>query len=184
MIPGTVYYFHLYFLDLVKKKKTIDEFNDEQIKLYNIFEEKHGQSTQFSEIETWVLVTNRIEGLPKVNSETNEQDIEQNIDVIEYLYDTYVSKQEISYRKPAILQEDEIEGSSLVEENKAKSQTLDLQGKFDRALVAKKMEQKYLDEVTRLAKTNKKPEIDNNIIGFENEINWSIFTSEYVYKFL
>lgn len=148
------------------------------MKLYNLFEEKYGQSTQFTEIETWVLVTNRIEGLPKVDKDTNSQDIEQNIDVIEYLYDNYI-KQKIDFNKPSILEDDQTDGSSLVEAKKV--QTLDLEGQFDRALMARKMEQKYIDKVTKYS--NKMPGIDYSLVGFENEINWSIFSCEYVYKF-
>ena len=95
------------------------------MKLYNLFEEKYGQTTQFTEIETWVLVINRIEGLPKVDKDTNSQDIEQNIDVIEYLYDNYI-KQKIDFNKPSILEDDQTDGSSLVEAKKV--QTLDLEG--------------------------------------------------------
>lgn len=118
LIPGTVYYFHLYFLDLVKKKKTIDDFTDEEVALYNKFQEKHGKTSEFTEIETWVLVINRIEGLPKVDAETNEEGIKENLDVIEYLYYYYV-KEEAEYERPEILddndaEDEDAEGSSLV----------------------------------------------------------------------
>ena len=197
LIPGTVNYFHLFFLDLVKKKKTIDEFTDEEIKLYNIFEEKYGTTTQFTEIETWVLVVNRIEGLPRVNSDTNAEDIGQNIDVIEYLYDNYIKK-DLIFRKPAVLEEeDHSEESSLIEDKKEKLQTLDLDGKFDRAKIAKSLEEKILKKLKEweskrrgdIKKSgfdyakNLSHEDQQEIINFADELNWQLFTNDSVYSF-
>ena len=61
---------------------------------------------------------NRIEGLPKVDAETNEEGIKENLDVIEYLYYYYV-KEEAEYERPEILddndaEDEDAEGSSLV----------------------------------------------------------------------
>ena len=43
LIPGTVNYYHLFFLDLVKNKKTFNDFSEEEKKMYKTFEEKHGK---------------------------------------------------------------------------------------------------------------------------------------------
>ena len=34
LIPGTKHYYHLYFLDLVKKKKSYEQFDKDQKELY------------------------------------------------------------------------------------------------------------------------------------------------------
>lgn len=52
LIPGTLYHYHLFFLDLVKTKKDINEFSKEEKELYDKFNKKFGKSTQFYEVET------------------------------------------------------------------------------------------------------------------------------------
>ena len=52
LIPGTVYYFHLYFLDLMETKKKVDQFNEEDAKLWKQFQKKHGLTAHFYEVET------------------------------------------------------------------------------------------------------------------------------------
>ena len=42
LIPGTVHYFHLYFLDLVKRKKKVDDFTSQEKSLYATFNKKFG----------------------------------------------------------------------------------------------------------------------------------------------
>ena len=116
--------------------------------MYNKFQEKHGKTSEFTEIETWVLVINRIEGLPKVDAETNEEGIKENLDVIEYLYYYYV-KEEAEYERPEILddndaEDEDAEGSSLVKQKTYKSNFVDLEKKFDRVKLAKELEEEAL----------------------------------------
>jgi len=42
MIPGSLHYFHLYFLDLLSKKKGQSEFTVEEGKMWAKFDEKYG----------------------------------------------------------------------------------------------------------------------------------------------
>ena len=44
LIPGTIHFYHLYFLDLAKKKKKLLNFSPEDKKLFKKFEEKHQHS--------------------------------------------------------------------------------------------------------------------------------------------
>ena len=37
LIPGSVHFYHLYFLDLAKKKKSFDNFTKDEQELYNNF---------------------------------------------------------------------------------------------------------------------------------------------------
>ena len=47
LIPGTINYYHLFFLDLVKNKKTFNDFSEEEKKMYKTFEKKHGKQDKF-----------------------------------------------------------------------------------------------------------------------------------------
>ena len=47
LIPGTINYYHLFFLDLVKNKKTFNDFGENEKKMYQDFEEKHGKQDKF-----------------------------------------------------------------------------------------------------------------------------------------
>ena len=47
LIPGTINYYHLFFLDLVKNKKTFNDFSENEKKMYQDFEEKHGKQDKF-----------------------------------------------------------------------------------------------------------------------------------------
>lgn len=76
LIPGTLNYYHLFFLDLVKHKKKISDFSKEETKQYKQFNEQHGQTKQFYEIEMWLLLLNRLDELPKVNAQSSADDIE------------------------------------------------------------------------------------------------------------
>ena len=75
MIPGTVNFYHLYFLDLAKKKKKVKSFTTEESKLYKKFKEQYGYSYQFIEVEMWFLVLNRLEILDEINEKTNDKNI-------------------------------------------------------------------------------------------------------------
>ena len=50
MIPGTLYYFHLYFIDLAKTKE-FDDFTEDEKSLYSKFEKKFNNTQEFQEVE-------------------------------------------------------------------------------------------------------------------------------------
>lgn len=113
--------------------------------------------------------------------------------MIEYLYDNYIKK-DLTFRKPALLEEeDHTEGSSLIEDKKEKLQTLDLEGKFDRAKIAKSLEEKILKKLKEWESKNKKSgfnyaknfsnEDQQEIINFADDLNWQLFTNDSVYAF-
>ena len=93
LIPGTINYYHLFFLDLIKKKKTFASFTQEEKDMYSTFEEKHGKQDKFYEVEMQLLVLNRLENLPEVKTESSDADVQQNVDLIEYFYDKFVPRQ-------------------------------------------------------------------------------------------
>ena len=39
-----------------------------------------------------LLVLNRLESLPEVKAESSEADVQQNVDLIDYLYDKFVGR--------------------------------------------------------------------------------------------
>jgi len=112
LIPGSVNYFHLYFLDLAKKQKDTEAWNDEQDLLYDKFEEKFGNSHQFFEVEMWLLVFNRLDTIPKLTENSNDEDVDENIDLIEYLYEQYVDVKKSEIRKPSFLTENIYDSNS------------------------------------------------------------------------
>ena len=61
LIPGTKAYFHLYFLDLVKQTRSMDKFTEEDKQLWERFDEKFGTTSEFYDVETQLLVLNRLE---------------------------------------------------------------------------------------------------------------------------
>ena len=42
LIPGTLHFYHLYFLDQVKKGKKLKDFSKDDTKLWEKFDEKYG----------------------------------------------------------------------------------------------------------------------------------------------
>ena len=44
LIPGTLYHYHLFFLDLIKSKRDIKDFSKEEQELYGKFNKKFGQT--------------------------------------------------------------------------------------------------------------------------------------------
>jgi hypothetical protein len=42
LIPGTLYHYHLFFLDLVKSKRDIKDFSKEEKDLFDRFNKKFG----------------------------------------------------------------------------------------------------------------------------------------------
>ena len=50
MIPGTLYYFHLYFIDLAKTKQ-FDDLTEDEKSLYSKFEKKFNNTREFQEVE-------------------------------------------------------------------------------------------------------------------------------------
>ena len=73
LIPGSLEYYHLFFLDLVKKKKTQANWTPEQVKLWEEFQTQHGDTTEFYEVETWLTVINPIEALPTLDENSSPE---------------------------------------------------------------------------------------------------------------
>ena len=62
-------------MDLIKNKKTYNEFTDDEKTKYLDFEQNFGKKQQFYEIEMQLLVLNRLETMPKVTPESNDDDV-------------------------------------------------------------------------------------------------------------
>jgi len=82
----------LFFLDLIKNKKTFNDFSEDEKKMYRDFDEEYGQTPRFTEVEMQLLVLNRLENLPEVKTESSDADVQQNVDLIEFLYDKFVGR--------------------------------------------------------------------------------------------
>ena len=133
MIPGTINFYHLYFLDLAKKKK-VKSFTTEESKLYKKFKEQYGYSYQFIEVEMCFLVLNRLEILDEVNEKTNDKSMQKNLDVIEYIFQQYVKSNVPYFTKPGYdSRENQLASdSSDNEEVKKANSTFDFSKLFNR----------------------------------------------------
>mmetsp|Transcript_16285 Transcript_16285/g.25167 ORF Transcript_16285/g.25167 Transcript_16285/m.25167 type:complete len:327 (-) Transcript_16285:2609-3589(-) len=179
LIPGTKFYFHLFFLDLAKKKRKIEDFTDEEKKLWDKFDESFGTSIQFYEAETAFRVINKIEDeLPKdVGSATTDQDIYKIEEVVTYLrrfylggtYSTHHSKPE--FLDPAFDHSSSQSGDEADENAKARpnsdiSRVIGFLKPEDR--LARKRQ--YLKGVT-----SETSYLSDEIVGgYEEDLDWSL----------
>ena len=69
----------MFFLDLVKNKKKFDDFNAEEKDYYRKFKDQFGNEQAFFEVETWINLLNKLDGLKPIDEETSENDIDINI---------------------------------------------------------------------------------------------------------
>ena len=75
LIPGSLYFFHLYFTDL-SKQKDFDEMNGQEKDLYSKFKEKFKETAEFLEVETAFHIVRKLDKLPKqVDESTKDEDI-------------------------------------------------------------------------------------------------------------
>ena len=95
MIPGTLHYYHLFFLDL-SKHKDFDQFDSWEKTLYQKFEKKFHKTKEFLEIETAFHVVRAIDKLPKkIDDKSRQEDVEKYLDLMDYI-DTQIN-QEVHY---------------------------------------------------------------------------------------
>ena len=100
LIPGTLNYYHLFFLDLGKTKKKVELFTPDELKLWAGFKEKHGKTSQFMEVEMLFLVLNRLDLLDGINDKTSNEEIQKNLDLIEYIFNQYVKSKPPLFMRP------------------------------------------------------------------------------------
>lgn len=114
LIPGTIHYFHLYFLNLVKTKRTRKEWTKEQKDLWLQFDERFGTSEEFYEVETWLNVIHPLEALPEASEDLSKQDQKNYMSMIEYIKKYYMKMQErdIDVEMPDYMKEQDIPGQS------------------------------------------------------------------------
>ena len=100
LIPGTKYYYHLYFLNVIKKGKEIHDFTEEEAQLYLKFIQKYRKDSLCYEIYVQLRLLNPLAKLPKMGPSLSDSDIKKYIDVIELITEKYLK-----------FQPDEIEGA-------------------------------------------------------------------------
>ena len=81
LIPGTLHFYHLYFLDQVKRGKKLKDFSKDDKALWEKFDQKFGQTPYFYEVETWLNVLHPLGEL---------KDFKKSKDMIKYLLDHYL----------------------------------------------------------------------------------------------
>ena len=85
MIPGTLYYFHLYFIDLAKTKQ-FDDLTEDEKSLYSKFEKKFNNTREFQEVEIAFQVVRKLEKLPsKIDEKTSNEQVEAFLDVMDFI---------------------------------------------------------------------------------------------------
>ena len=92
LIPGTKHYYHLYFLNLAKQQKKIEDFTEEEAELYLRFDEQHSGDALFAEVETWLKLINPLEKLPAMSEATSQEDAKEYSDIIDLITAKYVRK--------------------------------------------------------------------------------------------
>ena len=173
LIPGTLDYYHLYFLDLVKQKKTLEEFSAQEKKMYQTFNSQFGQTAQFYEIEMRILLLNRLEELPRVDQDASKEDIQANLELIEYLQENYLKQTSGSAAKPDWIDDLRDEASDGQASGHRAKHTHDFAADFSRAKKTKEIMDSY----------SKHQRVDNwAVLGFENDVDWDQVLPEQVYQ--
>jgi hypothetical protein len=90
LIPGTQHFYHLYFLDLVKRKKKLESFSKEETDLYAKFNKNFGQTEEFYEVEMYIILLNRMESMKPMNEDTDDKAVTDSIDLMTYLQDNFL----------------------------------------------------------------------------------------------
>mmetsp|Transcript_11941 Transcript_11941/g.18430 ORF Transcript_11941/g.18430 Transcript_11941/m.18430 type:complete len:197 (-) Transcript_11941:6613-7203(-) len=174
-------YFHLYFLHLVKTKKAMAEWSEEETKLWKKFDEKFGETQQFYEVETQLLVLNKLEQLPStVTEDMSDAQVNQIIDVVEHIRAHYLETDPFHSipEVPRFMTES-------VNQDSSQSETED-----DRSHLGEKKSK--LPELIPYSRSDRlkslQAEIDQqdefmsaNFQGFEEELDWTKANVNYVY---
>ena len=85
LIPGTLFYYHLYFLHLAKQKD-FDKLSKNEASLYDKFKQHYERSMEFLEVETAFHVLRKMEKLPKtIDEKTSSKNIDSYLDLVEYI---------------------------------------------------------------------------------------------------
>ena len=82
LLPGTKHYYRLYFLNLAKQKKQLQDFTDDEAELYLKFDQKYGKDALFSEVETWLQLINPLEKLPNMSKDISNEDAKLYGDIV------------------------------------------------------------------------------------------------------
>ena len=187
LIPGTLHYYHLYFLDQVKRGKKLKDFSKDDKALWEKFDQKFGQTSQFYEVETWLNVLQPLDEL---------KDFKKCKDMIKYLLDHYLPhlKNEVDRHnrhywsesnKPEHMRKDAHESSHSESEDTATVSKKTEQFKYEDFFKSReeilKQKQKWLDSNTPSTKENSY--IDTaGFRGFENDLNWKKTKPKYVFE--
>jgi hypothetical protein len=180
LIPGTKNFYHLYFLDLVKKKKKLIDFSDEEKDLYKKFNSQYGQSQEFYEVEMWIMLLNRIELMTPTNEDTHEADIDENLNLIDYLQDNFLNNRESSSmgQRPQWMDDHNNDSSQSENEDNDASKARKLETKNFTSMFSK---EEKLKEILNYYKRNKSLN-HQEIIGFDNDVDWDQILPEHVYS--
>ena len=180
LIPGTKNFYHLYFLDLVKKKKKLIDFSDEEKELYKKFNTQFGQSQEFYEVEMWIMLLNRIELMTPTTQDTELADIEENLNLMDYLQDNFLNNREHSYlgSRPQWMDDHNNDSSQSENEDNDASKSRKMETKNFTEMFSK--ERKLTDILSYYKRNNYLNNQD--IIGFDNEVDWDAVKPEHVYS--
>ena len=177
LIPGTLHYFHLYFLDLAKRGVTEDRFDAEQAKMFAKFEKKFGTTPEYAEIDCWFSF------IQKVENGDSTQDMDVATQVAEYLQEALDNvkplSEQVSLVAPEWLHDATETSSQSGEETQGKIQkqctSSDLSQGYDR--------QKRIDSIyDKYAKSKKLTEL-HKLMNLENDIDWTKFTPQSAFEY-
>lgn len=177
LIPGTLHYFHLYFLDLAKRGVTEERFDSEQAKMFAKFEKKHGTTPEFAEIDCWFSF------IQKVENGGSTQDMDLATQVAEYLQEALDNvkpiSEQVTLHAPEWLHDATETSSQSGEENQGKAQkqctSCNLSQGYDR--------QKRIDQIyEKYVKSKKLTEL-HKLANLENEIDWTKFSPAAAFEY-
>ena len=179
LIPGTVNFYHLYFLDLVKRKKKLEDFSDDEKDLYKKFNTQFGQTQQFYEVEMWIMLLNRIDAMAPTNANTTDEDIQENLDLMEYLQDNYLQNRSNSKMgsRPSWMNDHNNDSSQSEGEDNDVSKNSKTETKNFTALFSKETRLKTCLQYYK----NHKQINSQQISGFENDFDWTQIQPEHVF---
>ena len=196
LIPGTLYYYHLYFIDMAKQK-VFDQMTTEEASLYEHFKQNYSRTREFLEVETAFHVVHKLQKLPKeIDEQTSNEDVVAFLNLVDYIDDQIndqVFEPQLSrpaYMNTQAMQEGNSDQSEDEEAEGKQLECFDAAKYFNKESLIKEAHDKIKEHCKNIQYTNQyRVNVHDDLTGMQmskyyrvfNEIDWTLCEPQYVY---